>query len=184
MTDTIDSYYDAGITYQCSLTAIWPDGSGARSFGQTLLVTLPWILQSVKFHMERGSTVITGALKAYLYRTVGAIPDALPTGAPLAESEAFDLEDLTTTPTWYELDFSELAVMDPDATYAIVVYSLDANVSGSVYPRLSAVTLGAHAGNGVLYTSTNAAWAAYATIDVMFTAYGIRSIMPVFRRRR
>jgi len=169
----IDSFYVETVDSERPLTAIWT-GAGARSYGQTFkLSDVCYKLTSCKFRIKRGGTPLTGNLRAYLYAHTGTFGDGgIPTGDVLATSDELDMSTITTSYVLYTFTFDGTYTLVANTAYCLVLYSLDGNLSGSVYPRIAARAIGTHEGNGLRYLSSVGAWEAYSTIDVMFYVYG------------
>lgn len=168
----IDSYSESNSSTDFILNGAV--GSGQKShIGQSFSNTNSITLDSVKFFLRKNNSP-TGNAYALIYSHSGTYgTDSIPTGSPLATSDALDVSTLSgTTKSLITLNFSSTnrITLSSNTKYVAVI-----NFSGG--SSLTGVIVGVdttsptHEGN---YSSSNggSSWAATVGQDVCFYVYG------------
>jgi len=173
--ELIDSYTDAG-TY-VTIKDLHPSDS-ARTSANGQSFTSP----ATRFKITRAEFLIyktgspTGDAHAVLYAHSGVYgTSSVPTGAPLATSDSFDVSTLGGAGVYIMFNFTGAQQVDltPDTYYVIALEGPTAGTINDVsdWVNIRRDATGAHSGNRIRYT--NGAWAAEAAHDVNFYLYGV-----------
>jgi hypothetical protein len=160
----VDSYASSNYDY---------DGStSGMSRGQTFMNGADEVqLTSVKFWMNRSSSLYDGFARAKLFAMTGTYGvSGKPTGAALAVSSEVARNSLPTVSGWVEFTFPTPPTLQPNTPYCIVI---NCDVVGSSFRVGLDTSSPTHAGN---YFddggSGETSWGVNAARDVIFEVYG------------
>jgi hypothetical protein len=157
--------------------------TGVQSFGDTNNQGLGGIgqsftgdggvLNSVKFYLSKGGT-ITGNAFVYIYEHSGTFgSSSVPTGSPLATSDAFDVSALTTSATLITFNFSgaNKITLSNGTKYVVTIqYTGGSWPSNYIAVGQEAIS-SSHPGNICFYINSISRWGVDPETDVCFYVY-------------
>lgn len=131
------------------------------------------VLNSVKFYLSKVGT-ITGNAFVYIYEHSGTFgSSSVPTGSPLATSDAFDVSALTTSNELITFNFSgaNKITLSNGTKYVVTIQytggSWPSNYISVGYDTSSS----SHSGNICVYINSGSAWFAGSAEDACFYVY-------------
>jgi hypothetical protein len=157
----IDSYSETNQDGTSNLRSI----SNAYKAGQTFTVSVPTRLLKVKFYLKK-----VGSPTGNSYAKIYALSGGLPTGSPLATSNAFNTSTLSTTSfTLATFNFDETNQITLSAGTYAVTFEPDDLVAGTNTQFGTDTTSPTHSGTPLIYNGT--VWSTL-TNDMIFYVYG------------
>lgn len=156
----VDSYQVQTTVFYLYGADNWGAGQAFTSPAQTKY------LCKVKFYLRREGNPPAGAIRALLYNATGTVGvDAVPTGDPLYQSAAVNINTLTSSFQWIEFDFRYPIKLSLNTDYCIVVKYTGGDGSNCLAAGAGGDGSG-HAGNTVRYSGGS--WNAINANDFCF----------------
>ena len=180
MATLIDSYSESNYSQDIDLSSdVQQEAQSFTGNGDSIT--------SCRFYLKKSGTP-TGNLYAKIYTHSGVYgTSSVPTGGPLATSDALDISTLSTSYELVEFTFSTPYATIGDTNY---VLSLEATTAVSVYIGVDNVSP-SHSGNRS-YNFLGMGWEKDNTRDICFYVYGVENLetptigesypLPPFRR--
>lgn len=164
MADIVDSYSEANAN---TTTGVF----GTTRVAQVFQAGLSRALNSAKFYLLKTGSP-TGSAFAHIYATTGSLgTTAIPTGSPLATSDAFDVSTLTGSLALITFTFTgaNLISITSGTNYAVAFKYSGGDASNLVRIGIDS-TSPTHAGN--LASFNGSSWTAFSSLDTAFYVYG------------
>lgn len=136
--------------------------------GQSFLNTSASVLSKASFYIKKFGSP-TGSITASIYAHSGTFgTSSIPTGSPLATSEAVSIASLTTSLVWTDFLFTTFIPLTTNTPYVIVINYSGGDVSNYLEVAIDATSLTADGNESSTVATT---WFPDSTLDVDFRVY-------------
>lgn len=172
MAELVDNYSEANLTAYSQLFD--PTEINQRTRACQCL-TLPSSIEitSLKFYLQRGSSLVTGTVSAKLYAVSGVVGStAIPTGSALATSDSVDVSTITTGGLGELIEFTFPSPYIAEADDIAIALESAITDDGSYFVRFAVDGTGQHLGNFAHYRESTGGWSSQVGTDSIFYLYG------------